>query len=227
MILRITINVARAGVDASAAGHEAISEIARIRRVRLRLRLALMVSLSGHALSDTGTAFGALGLAERASGANTQKPHTVYRQTRRRVCKPHLPVYTHPTRLELDHRIAARWMPTAPRVFAGDRRERHAAVAGIRYHIRNSISHTVGRSHDRARRDTFTYAYTDRRQRDQLTSLDRSSRMLFGPAGSVVFVRYDDSRHDTLAHAQGWDVAGTQSARSVHIKATHAKPMHS
>ena len=70
----------------------------------------------------TGTAFGALRLAERASGANTQKPHTVYRQTRRRVCKPHLPVYTHPTRLDPALHLAP-WMPDpAPRIRRGPTR---------------------------------------------------------------------------------------------------------
>ena len=86
-------------------------------------RSRLMVS--GHATCATGTAFGALGLAERASGANTQKPHTVYRQTRRRVCKPHLPVYTHPTRLWI---IAPCWTlllgcpDPAPRIRRGPTR---------------------------------------------------------------------------------------------------------
>ena len=183
MILRITINVARAGVDASAA----CVGTKQYRRLHAfdafgyaSVSLYPLIWCLVMRYSYSGTAFGALGLAERASGANTQKPHTVYRQTRRRACKPHLPVYTHPTRF---------WIALPLGLALGCRRRAcirrgptRTSCCCRRHTIPYSkfdIAHGRSLTRPGAEGHIRTYAYTDRSRSDhELTSRRASSHAL-------------------------------------------------
>ena len=171
----------------------------------------------------TGTAFGALGLAERASGANTQKPHTVYRQTRRReVCKRTYPCnsYTHPRRRPWSMR-----MPTPLNSQGTDANRRHMLLSQaydtifeIRYRTR-SVAH-LSLTRPGAEGHTFTYINTGS---SETSNLNFSARDALRSARGECCVRQIAMTVQSPRHARtraglgrSWDAIRSQRTHKGH-----------